>query len=272
MNSIKRIAIITATFLGLHLGVASVINVASHVGVDESNGAISEEIGFWNSVATGGSNSPSVENRLARDLAVRLGPVQPGVNELPDEIVDFRGSSNAYGGITEEIGFNPFTNQGCDECGPLNDEALNSLLLIKQDRLGLVVDELEDGIGSTSWRVSDDAPLYVLPLLYGAGAGLMVGLPALPGWWRRRQEEERMRRHFPEQMELIDEIDVLLDTVDDDGSRARLRNDRLRLWNEVAVQSQWGASGMDKVREVEDKIRDSNEFFEARREAKEAFG
>jgi hypothetical protein len=92
---------------------------------------------FW-SIVSGhlqpGGSGPDI--RLGNDLHTLLGPIGPDQTELPREILTFEGSSNAYGGVTAALGFDPFdeTGQSCHDCGPLSHDMLRDLLLVKEGR------------------------------------------------------------------------------------------------------------------------------------------
>lgn len=97
---------------------------------------------FWRVIAgTEPAGAPTVDNRLAKDIKDRLGPIDSGATELPEAINRFRGNSNSYGGITDAIGTDPFDEAGlsCVECGPLDGDTKTKLLLIKQGNVEDVI-------------------------------------------------------------------------------------------------------------------------------------
>jgi hypothetical protein len=90
---------------------------------------------FWAIVAgrSSGVTGSGPGFRLARDLNTLLGPIGSGQTTLPAAILSFRGNENSYGGVSKALGFEPFdeTGQSCHDCGPLSQEMLRDLLLVK---------------------------------------------------------------------------------------------------------------------------------------------
>lgn len=88
---------------------------------------------FWTEVA-GPTARQSVGARFARDI-----------RELRGSQVDtFRGNSNTYGGVVDEIGFDPFDRTGlnCDECGPLSGDTRTRLASVQGGGLSSVLTDI----------------------------------------------------------------------------------------------------------------------------------
>lgn len=222
---------------------------------------------FWRVIAgEEAPNAPTVDNALAKDLKERLGPIDRNASELPDEIKEFRGSSNTYGGITDAIGTDPFDSQGapCLECGPLDAETQRNLLEIKRGHVNDVLRRdtplLDETYTLTPWGLSGvetagliwvvGGPLtlvYALKRTRAKGldwrldgndpaAKALIQFIALPAFAvhrpvhaiRRRRFLKRVRECYPEHTALLAEVDHMLD-------RASLRyGDEQRV---IAVQA-----------------------------------
>ncbi|MDB5178765.1 MAG: hypothetical protein JWN01_708 [Patescibacteria group bacterium] len=94
---------------------------------------------FWKVIAgVGQSGRNSADITLAEDLRKALGPV--GSNApLPAAIRDFQGDANLYGGVTSDLGFNPFAGNQCRECGSLTPSVQSKLLQIKHGGVERIV-------------------------------------------------------------------------------------------------------------------------------------
>ncbi len=97
---------------------------------------------FWQVVV---GDMPAVGTRpsdlLASDLHRAIGATDDPNAQLPAEVVEFNGAPQAYRGITEDLGFNPFTNDGsgCVECGTLSDEMRDKLLDAKRGNVDAIL-------------------------------------------------------------------------------------------------------------------------------------
>lgn len=67
-------------------------------------------------------NEPGPVNRLGRDLH----------GTSTEDLSTFEGDSNRYGGISEDLGFDPFDSPTCSECGPLDEDIINDIVLIRE--------------------------------------------------------------------------------------------------------------------------------------------
>lgn len=133
---------------------------------------------FWRVVAgEAAAPAPTVENRLARDLGAQLGPIDPAARSLPPAIEAFRGDTDAYGGITAALGFDPFDQTGltCRECGPLDAETKAKLLRIKRGAVEYVIAEEAPDPPEGIIYVPFGIPLaLVLLVLWLAGGALAL--------------------------------------------------------------------------------------------------
>lgn len=136
---------------------------------------------------TGSESGPA--NKLARDL-----------RELPFEDLDtFMGDSNRYGGISDDLGFDPFDGVDCSECGRLDSEVILYVQEVKNGNLNLVIQELAEGVEEAdlmSRPGSGIVFLWVLSLPVGIGILYVLG---------RRSEESRYRE-FSTERRLVSEL------------------------------------------------------------------
>jgi hypothetical protein len=117
-----------------------------------------------------------IDQQFAVDLRDYVGPVEPGAKQLPAVVNDFRGTTNKYGGITRELGFNPFDSSGstCTECGPLTTVVKAKLLLIKQGHVEqLIADETPADPGSVQLFALDH-PVVTIILLWLVGGVILL--------------------------------------------------------------------------------------------------
>lgn len=114
-------------------------------------------------------------NKLARDL-----------HDLPtSDLTSFTGDSNRYGGITDDLGFDPFNGVDCNECGKLDVEIINAVEQIKSGQLFLVLIELErEEVVGDLWPEVPGALWALWVIALPAGLGTMYVL-------KRRDEENR---------------------------------------------------------------------------------
>lgn len=85
---------------------------------------------FWQVVAgKDPGQEETVTNKLGRDLRVLT----------PQGLFLFRGDSNVYGGISSEMGFDPFNGPNCSECGPLDPDIIAQAIKVKDGGLKQVI-------------------------------------------------------------------------------------------------------------------------------------
>jgi hypothetical protein len=111
---------------------------------------------FWAIVAgrSSGVAGSGPGFRLARDLNTLLGPIGAGQTTLPPAILSFRGNVNGYGGASRALGFDPFdeTGQPCHDCGPLSQEMLRDLLLVKTGQDFKLLQDTTVAPGPALWK------------------------------------------------------------------------------------------------------------------------
>ena len=132
---------------------------------------------FYLTISGNLSPKPGAMGKLAKDLAALE----------PAEVVGFRGDSNRYGGITSELGFDPFDGYSCDECGPLRRDIAHDVTMIRYGEIkGIQADHVRaieqpsSESGPPTWMIA----LWALALPFGVGGTWFVG---------KRQQEARYR-------------------------------------------------------------------------------
>lgn len=283
-----------ASALSLTIGAVSAIDRND---AQERAEVAQQEAHFWQVVAgEAPGSSPTVDNRLARDLSEILGDT--------DAINDFRGSSNLYGGISSEIGFDPFdgTGQSCVECGPLDQEVRENLALIDAGRLEDVLTPLDVDVPSTGleftpfgWSVSSS--LLVLWLLGGpvaffgaarqdegwedglreAGDAEKIQLIALAPTlflpvmvWshvHNKRLRRKLERTFPDLVHELDSIDSQLDRLPQTDQVKEIRKFRDDVFVELRSQATGEDLSDDQVQDLQRKLEDANVWLKHRKEA-----
>jgi len=136
---------------------------------------------------SGSESGPA--NKLARDLKA-----------LPaDQLEEFRGDSNRYGGIAGELGFDPFDGINCSECGPLDQEVIENVQTVKDGGLEQVLEGIESGIPTPN---EAPRPPTFMWLLWLFSLPIAAGVVYLQ---KQRSEEDRYRG-FPEERRLLAQL------------------------------------------------------------------
>lgn len=129
-------------------------------------------------------SEPGPMNKLARDL-----------RELsPEEVANFRGDSNRYGGISSELGFDPFEGPNCSECGPLDFVVQETVLVVKGGGIDSVVAEIKATVVEEEPIPRPPGPLWALWLVSLPG---YLGATYVLG---KRREEDRFREFGTERV------------------------------------------------------------------------
>lgn len=178
---------------------AIVAGVSSHnenARANEQRAAATEVEHFYLVVAGERSGAePGPANKLARDLRDLT---VPSGDTYEAAVSRFRGDSNRYGGITRDLGFDPFEGPNCSECGPLDVAVQENVVVIHNGGIDTVIEEIEAGI-------PDDEPISGPPLWLWIA--LLMSLPTylvIDAVRVKRQEEGRYRELSTEKQLLAD--------------------------------------------------------------------
>lgn len=224
MNKIKRVAAIWALAGGLLLawfGFAAGVNAGTEDQFSDDVAQM-EKVEHFYRVVNGdlSGQEPGPVNKLARDL-----------RELSaDRVLDFTGDSNRYGGITSDLGFDPFNGVDCSECGQLDTQIVLDVLAIKEGELDSVLERLESEIDQPSTLAEPPDVLWILWILsLPAGVGFL--------YVRRRRGEESRYREFLGERTLVHELrEAGRDLSDEERWRAAHLADQLEAQIEMRVQ------------------------------------
>lgn len=188
-----------------------------------------------------------VLNKLGRDLRSL---------KTAKDVRDFRGTSNKYGGITLELGFDPFDGVYCSECGPLDPDVQDDVVLVKQGGLANVLShrqvpsaKLHHGPGWAAWI----AWLLTFPLMYGAS------------WFAGSLSRSHRYGNMQEEMRLIGKLDKALEgSFDNPQDRIELEHTRERLMQEIDTRVSYGQRAKQRMRlaDLKDEAQRSLESIE----------
>lgn len=193
MKTIKRGAVIWA-IAGMLLFAWLVFAAGVNAGArDKAEEKIEQNLKlehFYRVVAgeTSGQESGPA-NKLARDL-----------KDLEATALNsFVGDSNRYGGITEDLGFDPFNGVDCSECGPLDRQVVEDVEQIKAGNLAVVIVRIQ-----SEEVLEDEMPglpglLWVLWIVSLPAAGAVI-------YVRRMRSEGARYRDFPEERKLLAQL------------------------------------------------------------------
>lgn len=250
----KRVAATWAsvgTLLLAWSGFAYGANRGSESEYDESVKQAQVQQHFWRVVAGQESGSQGgVLNKLARDL-----------NELPtEELSQFRGDSNRYGGISEELGYDPFNGADCSECGPLDPAVIDHVVAAKGCCLPQVLKSYEpekpEQVGGAPW------------FLWGGWLLSLPGFQLFTGLRRKRRDEQRYSQ-YGQEMELIRSIDHALTTGNYVGPSDDLYRMRDQLREAIDTRIKYGEQEV-KAMKIEELRREARETLEAFNEGNRA--
>lgn len=173
--------------------------------------------------------APGPGNKLGRDL-----------REIDAESLDsFTGDSNRYGGITDDLGFDPFNGVDCSECGPLDRDVIDDVTAIKEGNLDEVLDRIAEDVDP-----ADSVPEPPTFLWIVWGLSLPVGIGTI--YVRSRRSEESRYRDFAMERRLLGEINEAKETV----------SVRSVEWNELdALAQRLQAQIETRVNYRQDKLR-----------------
>jgi hypothetical protein len=121
-----------------------------------------------------------------------------------DKLPLFQGTSNQYGGITAEIGVNPFDNTCGVECGRLVPSVLQN------------VERARDGHPPTI-RAAKHVTSWLLPFALFVAVvigGILLGFAGtLTKWQRRRSAQQSLRAAYPEECRTLDRLQHQMDLL-----------------------------------------------------------
>lgn len=166
------------------------------------------------------ASAPTVENKLALDLK----PLSRG------ELSRFQGNSNAYGGITDALGVDPFDGSCGIECGHLTGAVQGNVTRAKSGAVGVVIasDRPSTSGGPSVWTP------FVLLLCWFALTAFWLSRPLL----RRYRRKDEIRSRYASEYLLTQKLDQSIRALPPhDPQRQRLqalRNDLTGALNERA--------------------------------------
>jgi hypothetical protein len=209
---------------------SGVLQLNDRTAVTRHEQVAENRIHFWRVIAgQETASSPTVDNQLANDLKVAL---------EKDQLAEFRGTSNQYGGISEALGSDPFAGESCKECGPLSGEMLVDLITIRNGDVDkLVASERVEPWHFEFWRVGFSS---LLVLLFFSPVVI---------WERVREHrlQRKMRECYGDSMNDLDEVDRVLAQVS------------LRWGDHPQVKALQGARD-DLVRDMRASVRTNDEI------------
>lgn len=151
---------------------------------------------------------------LANDLAREMGPITPEANALPAGIESFHARSNtAYGGITGEMGVNPFTNDRCTECGPLTDSFKAQLLIVKQGQVNVLIAQANQTAADAAWTfpfIAFGLPVWLALIILVLVCGGIIAADAAIQRRKAARKTRQLTKQYPRQMEQIAKANALL--------------------------------------------------------------
>lgn len=211
-------------------GISAGLGAGSQRRYEDELAVSQERAHFWRVVAGQESAGRGPSEKLAHDLRLAL---QKGTDD-EQELRSFRGNSTAYGGITSEMGFDPFAGENCNECGPLKESFLEDALAVADGDIDGVLesekpDEPSDGFAPPGW-------LWALWM-----AGGFVGVGITTTLLRRREDEQW--EDYPDERRLIRDLDTAIAEIGpgDYGSTLNgLLNTRQQLLDQIDERRKYG--------------------------------
>lgn len=194
-------------FLFAWLGFVAGANSKERERVQDAQALLSKREHFYLVIA---GRSPGAEpgpaNRLARDL-----------RDLPvEDVSTFTGDSNRYGGITSELGFDPFDGVDCSECGRLDGDVVYDTVEIKNGNIDTILSNHEAHIEPADTRPSPGGYIFFLWVL---------ALPAYAGvvYVMQSRHTEETYKEFSRERTLIRELREAQEHDIPDYERKRLQ-------------------------------------------------
>lgn len=227
-------------------GLAMVAGIGSDDQYKAQQKQAAKEIHFYREVAGTDNDRGGMLNKLALDLR----------HTRADQLYQFRGDANKYGGIANELGFDPFNGASCSECGPLDEDVRANVAAVKAGNLGAVLSDI--AVKKPDTMAAPPLALWILLLLL---------IPAVVLFERMEGSRKRSRqvRAMPNEMALIDDMDRALGgTFSSPQERYDLQALRNRLMEEVDDRVRYGEmAGHDmRIKELRQEALDNLEAIE----------
>lgn len=245
-----RLYIAATIVLIVFLVAGTVVNSVYSSGYSHDQQVAATRAHFW--LVVGGQDQgdqPTAADRLAKDL-----------HELPrSQIRSFRGNSNTYGGVSIDLGEDPFTGFCGHECGPLTNEMVAKTRDARSGRASRVIAS-----------EVPEAPQHIPTPWWFLGVWLLAGL-LIPAWpyiqqWRH---ESALRHAAPEEARLLEQLtDTVRALPMADPRRAELLLLRNKLESALERRSNIGTSQIDyRINDLLTEARSSLEAYEAGNQA-----
>lgn len=248
METVKRGAVLWAV-AGVLLLAWLIFATAANAGAEDR---VSEEIAlqekeerFYRVVAGDLPGSETNQlNKLAKDLR----------DLEAEDLATFSGDSNRYGGIEDELGFDPFDGQGCNECGHLDQEVIANVEIIKNGGLDEVVTQLENEVDDPTTISEPPGFLWILWWL-----SLPLGVGFL--YVRDRRNVEARYREFSQERRLLGELQEVRGEL---SERDRVTIDALadRLQAQIDTRVNYSKSKEQQMR-LERLVEEATDALEA---------
>ena len=176
-------SVISAVGLGLSLlmGVATIKKVSDDSAYEDQSRKYEQQTNLndmWRIIDGSLPRPPGVDNYAL--LAERLSVVVDGAETSADITTEsYSAPPRTYRGIIDEIGFDPFVSDLCNECGDLSQFMVDRLRDIKEGRLSSLISEAEAApIDDVTWGLTGlpfGIELIVAWQVFGA-LGMLWGL------------------------------------------------------------------------------------------------
>lgn len=162
------------------VGVATAKRVNDSARFDEARVEYEQSVHrneLWQIVAGETARPPGIAAYTL--LAERLAPIVASAASADDITADaYTAPPRTYRGITEELGFDPFDSELCNECGELTPYMVERLRDIREGRLADLIEAGEPPVGEVRWGFTGMPfwlELFVVWQLFGT-AGMAWGL------------------------------------------------------------------------------------------------
>lgn len=239
---IRRAAIVWACVGALLLvwsGAARGVDAAKHDTYKDDLRQYQTLEHFFNVVAGKENPRPGVLDKLARDLR----------DLSPGEVSSFRGDSNRYGGITDELGFDPFAGENCHECGALKADFAANVLRAKSG-------DVDGAIGPKPKQEGDAIrPPFLVWLAW------LFSLPVAV--FSRRRREEKKYASMDYEAHLLRELgDTMKGLPPGSPGYDELSHLQHKLQGAMDERLEYGDSAKTKMR-IEELKRDANDSLDS---------